>query len=42
VPATEKIEESRAEEIKTSEILSPSAKIEVPKPMMTPQEKKNG
>jgi hypothetical protein len=31
VPATEKIEESRAEETKTSEILSPSAKIEAAK-----------
>jgi hypothetical protein len=33
VPATEKIEEPRAEETKTLEILSPSAKIEVPVPM---------
>jgi hypothetical protein len=33
VPATEKIEEPRAEETKTSEILSPSARIEVPMPM---------
>jgi hypothetical protein len=31
--AMEKIEEPRAEEIKTSEILSPSARIEVPMPM---------
>jgi hypothetical protein len=40
VPATEKIEEPRAEETKTSEILSPSAKIEVPMPMMTPKRKR--
>jgi hypothetical protein len=41
VSATEKIEEPRAEETKTSEILSPSAKIEVsmPMPMMTTREK---
>jgi hypothetical protein len=43
VPATEKIEEPRAEETKTSEILSPSAKVEEPKsqkgPSMTPKEK---
>jgi hypothetical protein len=41
VPATEKIEEPRAEETKTSEILSPSTKIEVPMPMpmTTPREK---
>jgi hypothetical protein len=31
VPATEKIEEPRTEEIKTSEVLSPSAKIEAVK-----------
>jgi hypothetical protein len=44
VPATEKIEEPRAEETKTSEILSPSAKAEAPKsqkgPSMTPKIKK--
>jgi hypothetical protein len=40
VPATEKIEEPRAEETKTSEILSPSAKIEVPMPMTTPKRKR--
>jgi hypothetical protein len=42
VPTTEKIEELRAEETKTSEILSPSAKIEVPMPMpmMTPKRKR--
>jgi hypothetical protein len=44
VPATEKIEEPRAEETKTSEILSPSAKAEAPKsqkgPSMTPKRKK--
>jgi hypothetical protein len=33
VPATEKIEELRAEETKSSEILSPSARMEVPMPM---------
>jgi hypothetical protein len=33
MPAMEKIEEPRAEEIKTSEILSPSARIEVAMPM---------
>jgi hypothetical protein len=33
VPATEKIEEPRAEETKSSEILSPSARMEVPMPM---------
>jgi hypothetical protein len=41
VPATEKIEESRAEEIKTSEVLSPSAKTETTKshkgPTVTPK-----
>jgi hypothetical protein len=36
----EKIEEPRAEETKTSEILSPSAKIEVPMPMTTPKRKR--
>jgi hypothetical protein len=44
VPATEKIEEPRAEETKTSEILSPSAKIEAPEsqkgPAMTPKRKR--
>jgi hypothetical protein len=42
VPATEKIEEPRAEETKRSEILSPSAKIEVPMamPMTTPKRKR--
>jgi hypothetical protein len=42
VPATEKIEELRAEETKTSKILSPSAKIEVPMPMpmTTPKRKR--
>jgi hypothetical protein len=43
VPATEKIEEPRAEETKTCEILSPSAKFEAPQsqkgPAMTPREK---
>jgi hypothetical protein len=33
MPEMEKIEEPRAEETKTSEILSPSAKVEVPTPM---------
>jgi hypothetical protein len=33
VPATEKIEETRAEETKSSEILSPSARMEMPMPM---------
>jgi hypothetical protein len=42
VPVTGKIEEPRAEEIKTSEILSPSTKIEVPMPMpmTTPKRKR--
>jgi hypothetical protein len=42
LPATEKIEEPRAEETKTSEILSPSARIEVPMPMpmTTPKRKR--
>jgi hypothetical protein len=42
VPATEKIDEPRAEETKTLEILSPSAKIEVPVPMLmtTPKRKR--
>jgi hypothetical protein len=42
VPAKEKIEEPRAEETKTSEILSPSARIEVPMPMpmTTPKRKR--
>jgi hypothetical protein len=42
VPAMKKIEEPRAEETKTSEILSPSARIEVPMPMpmTTPKRKR--
>jgi hypothetical protein len=44
VPATEKIEEPRAEETKTSEVLSPSAKIEATKsqkgPAVTPKIKR--
>jgi hypothetical protein len=44
VPATEKIEEPRPEETKTSEILSPSAKIEAAKsqkgPTLTPRRKR--
>jgi hypothetical protein len=44
VPATEKIEEPRAEETKTSEVLSPSAKIEAAKsqkgPAVTPKRKR--
>jgi hypothetical protein len=44
VPATEKIEEPRAEETKTSEVLSPSTKIEVAKrqkgPALTPKRKR--
>jgi hypothetical protein len=44
VPATEKIEEPRAEETKTSEVLSPSAKIEATKsqkgPAVTPKRKR--
>jgi hypothetical protein len=44
VPAAEKIEEPRAEEIKTSEVLSPSAKIESAKsqkgPVATPKRKR--
>jgi hypothetical protein len=44
VPATEKIEEPRAEETKTSEVLSPSAKIEAAKsqkgPVVTPKRKR--
>jgi hypothetical protein len=43
-PATEKIEEPRAEEIKTSEVLSPSAKTEMTKshngPAVTPKRKR--
>jgi hypothetical protein len=43
-PKAEKIEESRAEGTKTSEILSPSAEVEVPKtkkgPAMTPKRKR--
>jgi hypothetical protein len=44
VPATEKIEESRTEEAKTLEVLSPSAKIETGKsqkgPTVTPKRKR--
>jgi hypothetical protein len=44
VPATEKIKEPRTEETKTSEVLSPSAKIETGKsqkgPTVTPKRKK--
>jgi hypothetical protein len=44
VPVTEKIEEPRAEETKTSEVLSPSAKIEATKsqkgPVVTPKRKR--
>jgi hypothetical protein len=44
MPATEKIEESRAKETKTSEVLSPSAKIEAAKsqkgPAVTPKRKR--
>jgi hypothetical protein len=44
VPVTEKIEELRAEETKTSEVLSPSAKIEAAKsqkgPAVTPKRKR--
>jgi hypothetical protein len=44
VPATEKIEEPRTEETKTSEVLSPSAKIEAAKsqkgPEVTPKRKR--
>jgi hypothetical protein len=42
VPATEKIEEPRAEEAKSSEILSPSARMEVPMsmPMTTPKRRR--
>jgi hypothetical protein len=44
VPATEKIEEPRTEETKTSEVLSPSAKIEAAKsqkgPAVTPKRKR--
>jgi hypothetical protein len=42
MPAMEKIEEPRAEETKTLEILSPSARIEVsmPMPMTTPKRKR--
>jgi hypothetical protein len=46
VPTTEKIEEPRAEEIKTSEVLSPLAKTEATKsqkgPVVTPKRKKDG
>ena len=44
VPVTEKIEETRAEEVKTSEVLSPSAKTEATKshkgPTVTPKRKR--
>jgi hypothetical protein len=44
VPATEKIEEPRAEDLKTSEVLSPSAKIEAATsqkgPAVTPKRKR--
>jgi hypothetical protein len=44
VPATEKIEEPRTEETKTSEVLSPSAKIETEKsqkgPTVTPKRRR--
>jgi hypothetical protein len=44
VPVTEKIEETRAEEVKTSEVLSPSAKTETTKshkgPTVTPKIKR--
>ena len=44
VPATKKVEEPRAEETKTSEVLSPSAKIEAAKsqkgPAVTPKRKR--
>ena len=39
MPETEKMEEPRAEEIKTSEVLSPSARVEVPMP--TPKAQKD-
>jgi hypothetical protein len=43
-PVTEKIEEPRGEEIKTSEVLSPSTKIETTKshkgPVVTPKRKR--
>jgi hypothetical protein len=46
MPEMGKIEEPKAKETWTSEILSPSAKVEVPKsqkgPAMTPQKKKDG
>jgi hypothetical protein len=44
MPETKKIEEPKAEETKTSEILSPSAKVEIPKsqkgPALTPKRKR--
>jgi hypothetical protein len=44
VPVTEKIEETRAEEVKTSQVLSPSAKTEATKshkgPAVTPKRKR--
>jgi hypothetical protein len=46
MPEIEKIEEPKPKETKTSEILSPSAKVEVPKsqkgPALTPQKEKDG
>jgi hypothetical protein len=39
MPETEKMEEPRAEEAKTSEVLSPSARVEVPMP--TPKAQKD-
>jgi hypothetical protein len=37
MPEMEKMEEPRAEEAKSSEVLSPSARVEVPKPMLKAQ-----
>jgi hypothetical protein len=46
MPEMKKIEETKATETRTYEILSPSAKIEAPKsqrgPAMTPKRKKDG
>ena len=46
MPEMEKIEEPKAKETRASKILSPSAKVEVPKsqkgPAMTPKRKKDG
>jgi hypothetical protein len=41
MPEMEKIEEPRAEETKTSEILSPLARVEVPMPMPMPRAQKD-